>query len=100
MITIVAKKLIKQGKVEEFKVLAEKLIDESRKERGCIAYNLYEDSNNCNILTFIEEWVSEEAIDLHNNSKHFITIVPKFADLQEGQTQINLYKMILYKEAK
>jgi quinol monooxygenase YgiN len=94
MITIVAKKLIKQGKVEEFKVLAENLINESRKESGCIAYNLYEDSNNCNILTFIEEWESKEAIKLHNNSKHFITIVPKLADLQEGKTEVNLYKMI------
>ena len=78
MITIVAKNLIKQGKVEEFKILAEKLINESRKESGNIAYNLYEDANNSNILTFIEEWESEEAIKLHNNSKHFTSIVPKF----------------------
>ncbi len=95
MITIVAKKLIKQSKVEEFKVLAEELINESRKERGNIAYNLYEDSNNPNILTFIEEWESEEAINLHNNSKHFTTIVPKFADLQESKSEVNLYKIIL-----
>jgi quinol monooxygenase YgiN len=94
MITIVAKNLIKQGKVQEFKILAEKLINESRKESGNIAYNLYEDSNNSNILTFIEEWESEEAIKLHNNSKHFTSIVPKFSDLKEKQSEVNLYKMI------
>jgi quinol monooxygenase YgiN len=55
MITIVAKKLIKQGKLEEFKALAENLIKESRNEEGCIAYNLYEDINNSYILTFIVE---------------------------------------------
>jgi quinol monooxygenase YgiN len=94
MITIVAKNLIKQGKTEEFKVLAEKLINESRKERGCIAYNLYEDSSNCNILTFIEVWENSEAIKLHNSSEHFTSIVPKFGELKDGQSEINLYKVI------
>ncbi|MGV8982897.1 putative quinol monooxygenase [Clostridium sp.] len=94
MITIVAKNLIKQGKTEEFKALAEKLINESRKERGCIAYNLYEDSSNCNILTFIEVWENSEAIKLHNSSEHFTSIVPKFGELKDGQSEINLYKVI------
>lgn len=84
MITIVAKSLIKQGKVEKFKVLAEKLINESRKEIGNISYNLYEDSNNCNILTFIEEWENKDAINLHNKSEHFTSIVPQFAEFRES----------------
>lgn len=94
MITIVAKNLIKQDKVDEFKVLAERLINESRKERGCISYNLYEDSSNGNILTFIEVWENREAINLHNSSEHFTSIVPKFGELKDGQSEINLYKVI------
>lgn len=94
MITIVAKSLIKQGKTEEFKLLAEKLINESRKEEGCISYNLYEDSENSNILTFIEEWESKDEISTHNNSEHFTSIVPKFADLRQSKTEINLYKKV------
>lgn len=94
MITIVAKKTIKQGKTKEFKELVEKLINESRNEAGCIAYNLYEDINNSNILTFIEEWKSEEDIKLHNGTDHYTSIVPKLAELQEGKTEVNLYKMI------
>ena len=94
MITIVAKKKIKEGKIEEFKVVAENLITESRNEIGCISYNLFQDINNFNTLTFIEEWISEDAIKLHNNSKHFTSIVPKFVDLQEGETEVNLYKMV------
>jgi len=94
MITIVAKKSIKQSKIEEFKVLAEKLIKESRNEVGCISYNLYQDINDLNTLTFIEEWKNEQAINLHNKSDHFINIVPKFVDLQEGETEVNLYKIV------
>ena len=91
MITIVAKNSIKQGKVEEFKILAEKLINESRKEKGNVSYNLYQDANNSNVLTFIEEWESKDAINIHNSSKHFTTIVPEFAGLQESNSEVNLY---------
>jgi len=91
MITIVAKNSIKQEKVEEFKCLAEKLINESRKEKGNISYNLYQDINNCYVFTFIEEWENEDIIKTHNNSKHFTSIVPKFVDLQEKQSEVNLY---------
>ncbi|MCB2294990.1 antibiotic biosynthesis monooxygenase [Clostridium algoriphilum] len=94
MITIVAKNSIKQGKVEEFKALTEKLINESRKEKGNISYNLYQDANNSNVLTFIEEWESLDIIKSHNNSKHFTSIVPKFEDLQESQSEVNLYKKL------
>lgn len=94
MITIVAKLLLKKGKKEEFKILTEELIKESRNEKGCISYNLYEDINKCDTLIFIEEWQNEEAINLHNNSKHFTSIVAKLADLQEGETEVNLYKIV------
>ena len=94
MITIVVKSIIKQGKKDDYKILTEKLIRESRKEKGCISYNLYEDINNPNTLTFIEEWRNEEAIRLHNESKHFTSIVPKLSELREGKPESNLYKLI------
>ena len=94
MITIVAKSIIKPGKKEDFKALTEKLIRESRKEKGCISYNLYEDINHSNTLTFIEEWRNEEAIRLHNESIHFTGIIPKLLELREGKPEINLYKLI------
>ncbi|MBU3075057.1 putative quinol monooxygenase [Clostridium estertheticum] len=94
MITIVAKNSIKQGKTEEFKNLAEKLINESRKEKGNVSYTLYQDANDNNIFTFIEEWENEDIIKSHNTSIHFTSIVPKFADLIEKKSEINLYKKI------
>jgi quinol monooxygenase YgiN len=94
MITIVAKKTIKKEKKEEFKNLASKLIEESRKEEGCIEYGLYEDLNNSSVVAFIERWENEEAIKLHNSTKHFTTLVPELAKFQEGETEITLYKKL------
>jgi quinol monooxygenase YgiN len=93
MIIIVAKSTIKEGKVEEFKNLAEELIDESRKESGCISYSLNQDINNKNILTFIEKWESKEDIEIHNNSSHFTRIVPKLGELRVS-SEVNLYERV------
>lgn len=94
MITIVAKTIVKQGSVEEFKALAEKLINESRKEEGCKEYNLCQDIHDTRILTFIEQWIDEEAINLHNNSKHFTTIFPELEKLLDNPPEVHLYKVI------
>ncbi len=94
MITITAKCTLVEGKKEEFIKIAQKLIEESNKEMGCISYDLYEDINDENIVTFIEEWESSEAIDTHNNTEHFKQIVPKLRQLQIQDSVVNLYNKI------
>ena len=93
MIKIVAKNYIKKDKKDDFLKLAKDLIIESRKENGCIAYDIYE-SIDGKCLTFIEEWKDEEAINSHNNSNHFKAIVPKLGELLDGGMDVVLYKKI------
>jgi len=94
MIIIVAKNFVAEGKAEEFKALAKPLIEASRKEEGCISYSLFEDIKDGNILTFIEEWKSEEAIKIHNSTPHFTATVPKFGPLTSKPSDVNLYEVI------
>jgi quinol monooxygenase YgiN len=93
MITIIAKSVLKDGKVEDFKAITRELIEESRKEDGCLSYNLYQDVKNHKILTFIEEWENLEAIERHNASAHFTRIVPQLSELREGPSEVNLYQL-------
>ncbi len=94
MLTVVAKAKVKIDKVEEFKKYADEIIEETRKEDGNVSYNLYEDSKESNVLTFIEFWRSEEDLQKHFESEHFKKILPKMAILQENETEINIYKEI------
>ena len=94
MIIIVAKNIIKEGKLEEFKAMAKELVNASRKEPGCISYCLNQDLNNKAVLTFIEEWENKEAIELHNNSAHFTRIVPKLGEFAEKASEVNLYERV------
>ena len=91
MIKIVAENYIKEEYQKEFLKLTKELIILSREEKGNISYHLYQDINDDSHFTFIEEWQNQEAIDEHNQTKHFTTIVPQSkALLQNLQEQLNI----------
>ena len=43
--------------------------------RGCLSCRLYQDLENRNVLTLIEEWESQEALDRHVRSDHYRKIL-------------------------
>ena len=63
MIKIVVKVTVKPGKAEDFKNIAAELVAETRKEEGCISYQLFQDNQNPDLLFFIEEWTNGEALN-------------------------------------
>ncbi len=91
MIVVVAKSILKEGKAEEFKNLTKELIEETRKENGCIEYNLYEDMENVNLLTFVEKWEDMACLKAHFEAPHFKKIIPQLGDLRDG-SELNIYK--------
>ncbi len=96
MIKIVAKSFIKAGKVEQYIALAKRLVQETaQNDAGCIHYDLFQDLSNPQILTMIEEWKDQDALDRHTASKHFKEIVPMFKDFVEKPGEMNLYQKIV-----
>ena len=93
MIKIIAKNPVSSENKAKFIETAKELIEKSRKESGCISYNLFE-SVDGKYLTFIEEWKNEKAIEDHNNSDHFKSIVPKLGELTSGEMDVVLYKEV------
>ena len=93
MIKIIAKNPVSSENKVKFIETAKELIEKSRKESGCISYNLFE-SVDGKYLTFIEEWKNEKAIEDHNNSDHFKSIVPKLGELTSGEMDVVLYKEV------
>lgn len=80
MVRVVAKMTFDD--TTEFLVRIQDLITKSRQESGCIFYDLMQDVEHKNILCFIEEWESKEALDKHFETPHFkdgIKIVERFA---------------------
>ena len=91
-IRIVAKFHVKPEKVEEFLGLCKKLVDETVKEDGCIVYGLYQELQNQEILTFLEEWSDESCIDKHMKSNHFTEMFPLLSECLIKEAEVGLYK--------
>jgi quinol monooxygenase YgiN len=42
----------------------------SRAETGCLAYAVYEDTEDPNRFVFVEEWADQDALDAHFKTDH------------------------------
>jgi quinol monooxygenase YgiN len=40
-------------------------LEPARVERGCLSYRLYEDSENNNAFLLLEEWATQEDLEIH-----------------------------------
>ena len=85
MIKIIVRNKIRQGRKAEFLVLVKELVEESRKEEGNITYGLWQDRSDPDILTFVEDWKDQAAIDAHNATEHFKRIVPLMIKLVDAE---------------
>lgn len=94
MIEIIARSTIKSDCVDQFKQLAHELIVKTRQEPGCISYRLCEDISDSNSIAFVETWQDQAAIDSHNQSLHFTSIVPRFAGLLAEPMDVKLYRIV------
>ncbi len=94
MFVITAKCVVKPEKRKEFIECAKELILKSNQEIGCVYYDLHTQDTNENLLTFVELWKDKEAIELHNNSEHFLNIVPKLGEFQEKDIEVSIYEGI------
>lgn len=78
----------KQEFNDKVKGLLENLVENSRKEEGCIKYDLHQDVENPNVFVFHEVWKNKAIFDLHNSQeyvKHFFCLAP---DLLSDKPQI------------
>jgi len=83
-VIILASLKIKEGKRNEFLDLFKPIIEATRNEAGCIRYDLFQDTEDENIFTFIEEYDSEASFDAHRNMPYMISMRDKRELLKES----------------
>ena len=63
--------------------LYRELVEKTRQEPDCIAYDLYVDQKNPGHFIFVEEWPDRQALDAHCRTEHFRRLVPLINQHQE-----------------
>lgn len=95
MIKIVVKHFIKKDLIDEYIKLMGELVEKTNNsDAGCIEYALFQDSQDPQIITLIEEWENQESLDKHMQSDHFKEIVPKLDVFYEKPGEMNFYRPV------
>lgn len=93
-VTVVAKLKAREGM--EDRVLKElmTMVEETRKEKGCINYDLHVDDSDKSTFLFYENWVSRMALEAHFETAHFLRLRSLADELFAVPTEINIMKMV------
>ena len=57
------------------------LVASSLKDKGCIAYDVFESATRNDVLMICETWQDAESLSAHEKAEHFVTLVPKIQGL-------------------
>jgi quinol monooxygenase YgiN len=66
-----AKIFVKEFKTDEFIGCIRALLTEFREEKGCLAYNLYQDIERENIYGLVAEWKTRKDMEKHFQTLNF-----------------------------
>lgn len=93
-ITVVARLKAKLGLEDKVKQELLKMIEPTRREVGCLNYDLHVDKDDPGTFLFYENWVSEMALDNHFQTPHFLHLHGLQDALFAEPGKISLMKMI------
>ena len=85
---IVALFQFKESDLMDALELLKKLVFETRKEEGCLHYDLIEDNTNKGVFFIIELWESEEHHHQHNGADHLMNFRNQSASMLVKSAQV------------
>lgn len=92
--TMVVVLTVKDGKGKELETAFAPAIKATRKEKGCIAYDLNGDKNDATKYYVYERWQSIAALEAHLKTAHIKTLLGTVGDLIAGPPEAKFYSVV------
>jgi quinol monooxygenase YgiN len=92
MITLIAKLMVKDGKVEDFINTMKAVAPKVREEPGNRAYVMHRSQDNPRLVMFYEKYTDKAAFDAHR--KHLQELGVNLADLLDGRPLLEFYEEV------
>jgi Uncharacterized conserved protein len=91
---VVAQLISKPDTIEQTREVLLGLVEPTRLENGCIAYELFQNNSDPTDFTFVEEWTDDAALDAHLETPHLVDAGDKLGDLLAAEPDIRRYTLI------
>jgi quinol monooxygenase YgiN len=79
---------VKEGEEKALLEAAKPCVAASRKEKGCLHYEMLQDLENPRQFVFYERWKSVSDLTSHMETEHFKTLIGKLSDKIDGEPRI------------
>ena len=93
-LTVIATFEAKPGKEAELRSVLARLMEPTRKEAGCLNYDLHESADHPAKFLFHENWTSKAHLDAHLQSAHIKALLPRIDELCVHFPEITLWNGI------
>ncbi len=93
-IVLIARLKVKAEKIEQARSAALAIVEPSRKEAGCINYDIHQSVEDETIFFWHETWVNQSALDKHFATPFFQEFFVVVGEVAAEPPQINLTRMI------
>ena len=93
-VAVFVEEKIKAGQTEAFVEYMREMIALTKKEDGCIAYDLYEAADGSGAVVLMEIWESKEALDRHIQTDHFKKFVPGGDIYKDGPPSMKVFNRL------
>lgn len=94
LLTVVAEMVAQAGKEAELRAALLALIEPTRKEQGCVQYDLHEATDRPGQFVFYENWTSRQALDVHLATPHLTHLGELLPGLLESTMRVVTYTRI------
>jgi quinol monooxygenase YgiN len=93
-LTVIAQFKAKPGKESQVRQLLLSLLAPSRKDAGCLNYDLHQALDNPVLFLFHETWASKVHLDAHLEKPDLQTVLAKVKQLVAEPPQVRLWEKI------
>jgi len=76
---------VKKDKAEAFEAAFAEAIAATRKEKGCLTYELHRDAENPETFVLWERWSSLEALEAHMKTDHIAKLFKSIGETLDGE---------------
>ncbi len=93
-VRVVARIIAREDKVEQLQKLLLSLLEPTRREKGCVRYELLQSQSDPTDFTFVEEWGEYADLEAHLGSDHVQGLIGDLAGLTTEEPDIRAYRLL------
>jgi quinol monooxygenase YgiN len=94
IVTVIATFQARPGKEADLRAALTGLVAPTRKEAGCLNYDLHQSPENPGKFLFHENWTSKALLEAHLQSPHLKALLPQIDELCVAFPEITLWEKI------